>query len=170
MASDFDLFAFLGQLNAGKMDAYENLSDEAKKAASPLVVARWLTGTSDPGQLIRLNMVVNPYIFSLGQDKNLLFKLMAAACTGPKRVSWMKMPGTGSKHSKLAVQAVMHVYECSSREANHYLVQLSADDVLQCAESAGFDKADITKLKSELKDADGPRGTAKDSKKPKAKR
>jgi len=170
MATDFDLFAFLGELNAGKLTAYENLSDDTKKAASPVVVGRWLTGTGDQAQIMRLNTFVNPYIFSLGSEKNLLFKLMAASCTGPKRNTWIKAPGTGSKNSKLAIEAVMRVHDCSSREANHLLVQMSGDDVLQCAEQAGFEKADITKLKAEYKDNDGSRGITKERKKPTAKR
>jgi hypothetical protein len=170
MSVEFDLFAFLGQLNAGKLTAYEDLSEEAQKAASPFVISRWLVGTSDPGQIIRMNAFVNPYVFPLGAEKNLLFKLMAASCTGPKRVSYMKPPGSTSKNPKLAVEVVMKVYDCSSREANHLLGLMSADDVLQCAEQAGLDKAEMTKLKAEYKDSDGSRGTTKERKKPATKR
>lgn len=119
---------------------------------------------------MRLNAFVNPYIFPLGAEKNLLFKLMAASCTGPKRVTYMKPPGSASKNPKLAVEAVMQVHECSSKEANHLLELMSPDDVLQCAEQAGLDKAEMTKLKAEYKDSDGSRGTTKERKKPATKR
>ena len=37
----FDLFAFLGQLNKRNLQAYDQLTDEGKKAAHPLVIIHW---------------------------------------------------------------------------------------------------------------------------------
>ena len=75
---EFDLFSGLESLSKSDYGWYGKLSDEGKKQVAPLVLARWLSGTSDYLQLIKLNMLVNPYTFSLGNEKDLLCKLMAA--------------------------------------------------------------------------------------------
>lgn len=163
----FDLFALLGQLNRRDRKAFDKLTEEGQKAAHPLVIMRWLAGTSNQAQIVRLNAFVNRYVFSLAKDKELLFKLLAASCTGDvARTNWIK--GPGSKSEKLKLQAIMAKYECSSREADGYARFLDADDIVQCAEDAGWDKDQLKKLSTELgKDDDGPGRTAKSSRKPK---
>lgn len=167
MADALDLFGFLGQLNKRDQQAYAKLSPDAKKAAHPLVIMRWLSGTSDPAQIIRLNMVANRYVFSLGTEKELLFKLLAAACTGRvNRTTWLKGPGSSS--TRLAIEAIKAKYECSTREAEEHLPLLSAQDVVLYAEDAGWDKELLKKLATELgKDDIEPRGAAKSSRKSK---
>lgn len=162
----FDLFQFLGQLNKRDLQAYDKLTDEGKKAAHPLVLMRWLTGTSDQAQIVRLNEFANKYVFSLGNEKPLLFKLLAASCTGKVgRNYWLKGPGGSS--TRLSLEAIKAKYGCSTREAEHYVGLLDATDILQYAEDAGFDKDQMKKLQAELGKEDGPRSTAKRSSKPK---
>lgn len=162
----FDLFAFLGQLNKRNLEAYDQLTDEGKKAAHPLVIMRWLTGTSDQAQIIRLNEFANRYVFSLGNEKPLLFKLLAASCTGKtNRTQWIKGPGGTS--TRLSLEAIKAKYGCSTREAEHYIGLLDAADVLQYAEDAGFDKDQLKKLQTELGKEDGSRVPAKRSSKSK---
>lgn len=163
----FDLFAFLGQLNKRDLQAYDKLTEEGQKAAHPLVIMRWLSGTSDPGQIIRLNEFANKYVFSLGTEKALLFKLLGAACTGRvSRNNWIKGPGSTS--TRLTVEAIKARFGCSTREAEQHLRFLEPADVLEFAEQAGWDKDQVKKLQVELgKDDDGPRSTAKGSRKPK---
>lgn len=145
----FDLFAFLGKLNKRNLEAYDNLSDEDKKAAHPFVIMRWLTGTSDQAQIVRINTFANRYMFSLGQEKELLFKLLAASCTGKtNRTKWIKGPGSGS--TKLSVQIIKDRYNCSTREAEQYIDLLNAEDLLLFAEEVGWDKEQIKKLQVEL--------------------
>ena len=145
-----DLFGFLAKLNRRDHRAYDNLSEEAQAVAHPFVIMRWLSGTSDQAQIVRLNEFANRYVFALGAEKALLFKLLAAACTGKThRVSWIKGPGTGS--TKLAIEAIMAKYDCSTREAEEYVQLLDDADVVQCAEDAGWDKDQLKKLQAELK-------------------
>ena len=147
--SKFDLFDMLAKLGKRDMSAYSSLDEEGKKAASPLVIMRWLSGTSDQAQIVRLNEFANKYVFSLGQDKDLLFKLLAASCTGKSsRFNWVK--GPGSKNTKLAVQAVKSKFGCSIREADQHLRFLENSDVVQYAEEAGWDKDQLKKLQLEL--------------------
>jgi hypothetical protein len=161
----FDLFALLGQLNKRDMNAFTNLTEEGQKAASPLVIMRWLSGTSDPAQIVRLNEFVNRYVFSLGQEKPLLFKLMAAACTGKNRATWLK--GPTSTNTRLAIEAVKTRYECSAREAKGYIELLEPSAIVQFAEEAGWDKEQLKKLELELGREDGSRSTPKSGRKSK---
>lgn len=160
-ANTFDLFAFLGRLNRRDMQAYEKLSDDDKKAAHPFVIMRWLSGTSDAAQIVRLNTFVNRYVFSLGAERPLLFKLLAAACTGnTNRTTWIKGPASVS--SRLSLEAIKARYRCSTREAQEYLGMLEPADVLQYAEDAGWTKEELKKLTLEMGKDDGSRsGSAK---------
>lgn len=145
----FDLFDGLSELTAGNLQWYDNLSDEGKKSAAPLIIARWLSGTSDPAQIVRLNTFVNPYVFSLGTEKPLLFKLIASSTTRrPKRYYWLKNPGSkGTK--KMAIEVAKEYYGWSTREAE--LHTISAEDSIKMAEELGWDDEQIKKLKKEFK-------------------
>lgn len=147
MSEAFDLWGFLGSLSKRDLRAYEKLSDEAKKGAAPFVLMRWMTGTSDAAQIVRLNTFVNPYAFSLGQDKTLLCKLLAAAATGKSgRYTWLK--GPGSKGEKLKLEVIKEYYALSTREASEYKV--SADDTMAMAEELGWDEERLKKLATEV--------------------
>lgn len=149
MAEKLDLFPFLSRLNRRDMSAYDNLTEDQKKEASALVIMRWLSGTSDPAQIVRLNAFANKYIFSLGNEKGLLFKLLAASCTArASRNSWLK--GPSSKSSKLAIEAIKQNFQCSTREAKDYQGLLSSADILRYAEDAGWETAQLKKLTTEL--------------------
>lgn len=156
----FDLFAGLDNLTAGDLQWYDKLTDDGKKAAAPLVIMRWLSGTSDPAQIVRLNTFVNPYVFTLGQEKALLFKLLAAATTHkPKRYQWLKGPGATSK--KLALEVIKEYYGWSTREAE--LQPMEPETLVSMAEELGWDNDQLKKLKAEL---DGPGSAQKPSRKP----
>lgn len=151
----FDLFDGLAKLSSGDMQWYDRLSEEDKKAASPFVIFRWMTGTTDQAQLVRLNTFVNPYIFSLGTEKALLFKLLAAAATGrTKRYTWLKAP-TAKTSTKLSVEAIRQYYDVSVREALRYTSNISAENIILMAEELGWDKEELTKLKKEVSDGSG---------------
>lgn len=156
--NSFDLFEGLASLSSRNLNWYNDLSDDGKKAASPFVIARWMSGTSDQAQIIRLNEVVNPYVFG-GFDKGVLFKLMAIAATGStKRYSWIK--GPGSKSKKLSIEVVKQYYDCSTREAVTYKV--TNDDLVEMAESCGWTPEELKKLTKEFDD-DGTGTTKKSS-------
>jgi hypothetical protein len=143
-----DLFGFLSQLSRRDLSSYDKLSDEAKKVVAPFVLMRWMSGTSDAAQIVRLNAVVNKYAFSLGQEKALLCKLLAAAATGStNRYSWLK--GPGSKATRLRLEAVKSYYGVSAREAQAYST-VGDDDILKMAEELGWSDDEMKKLKKEL--------------------
>lgn len=158
----FDLFAGLDRLTAGDMTWYDRLPDDGKKAAAPFVIMRWLAGTSDPAQIVRLNTFVNPYAFSLGQEKGLLFKLLAAATTHrPKRYYWLKAPGATS--NRLSLEVVKQYYGWSTREAA--LQPFDPEDLVTMAEELGWDADQLKKLKAEVQ-KDGPSDAPRPGRKP----
>lgn len=151
----FDLFQGLSDLSKRDLRWYQNLSEEDQKSASPFVIARWMTGTSDQAQLVRLNTFVNPYMFSLGTEKGLLFSLLAAAATGKsKRYNWIKAPGAKTA-TKLRLEVIKQHYDISTREALGYVDLIEAEDIMAMAEECGWDKEELAKLKKEVGDGSG---------------
>jgi hypothetical protein len=145
----FDLFEGLSRLGKRDLSWYDSLTPDGKKAASPLVIMRWMTGTSDQAQLVRLNTFVNPYIFALGAEKPLLFKLLAAAATGKSsRYYWLKGPSTRPAE-KLSIEVIKQYYGVSGREAQGYKV--NGESMLEMAQELGWDDEQLKKLKDEIK-------------------
>lgn len=150
----FDLFDGLAKLSSRDLQWYDKLTPEDQKAASPFVMARWMTGTSDQAQLVRINTFVNPYGFSLGQEKSLLFKLLAAAATGKsKRYQWLKSPGAKAT-IKLRLEVIKQYYDVSTREAIGY-DSIESEDILTMAEELGWEVEELKKLKKEVSDGSG---------------
>lgn len=151
----FDLFQGLADLSKRDLRWYEGLSDEDQKAALPFVITRWMTGTSDQAQIVRINTFVNPYVFSLSTEKGLLFSLLAAAATGKsKRYTWLKAPGAKAA-TKLRLEVIKRYYDVSTREATGYADIIDADDIMMMAEECGLDKDELAKLKKEVGDGSG---------------
>lgn len=155
MSEKFDLFEGLGKLGKKNHNWYKSLDDSGKKAAAPFVIARWMVGTSDQAQLVRMNTFVNPYLFSLGQEKGLLFGLLAAAATGKNsRYNWIKSPGAKSS-PKMKLEVIKQFYEVSTREAELYIKNISDSDIIEMSEDLGWEKEQTNLLKKELNDGTG---------------
>ena len=145
-----DIFDVLNRISCGEKDIWEKFSDEERKAISPLIVMRWLSGTSNQRQIVYLNTLVNHLIFVLAKHQDLLFKLMAS-CTDkrPARYQWIGQKKAGPS-KKLTIKAIQQYYGYSQREANSVAHLLVKDDIIQMSESLGWEKDEITKLKKEL--------------------
>jgi hypothetical protein len=151
-----DLFPSLTKLGKRDFNWYSALSEEDKKTVHPFVLARWLVGTSDEAQLVRYNEFVNPYLFPLGAEKELLFKLCAAASTGRNtRYQWIKQP-SGKKAPKIKVEVIEQFYDISTREALLYIPIIQDVDLLEMAEQLGWENDQLKKLKA---DCNGPGDT-----------
>lgn len=152
-----DLFPSLKELGGNRNYLwYDNLSDEDKKTAHPFVIGRWLTGTHDANHIVRHNAMVNKYMFSLGNEKPLLFKLLAVASTGStSRYQWIKAPASVGTSSSYKAKAVSEYYEVSLKDANLYLTQHSNDDIIMMAEELGWSKDDLATLKKEIGNGSG---------------
>lgn len=153
MAKEFalDIFHLLGQIDKKDTLFYSKLTDEQRKAYSPLVSMRWMSGTSDERQIIYLNELVNRFVFNMGDHKELLFKLQCAASSGtPRRYNWMAAKTSGGKKNK-GLDIVMQYYDYGVREAKAAMQLLGNEDILLMAEELGFQKEELAKLKKELK-------------------
>jgi len=148
-----DLFKTLGNISKKNIDYFKTLSDEEKKDFIPFVVARWLSGTSNPRQIYFLNVVVNPFTFVLGQQhKELLYYLMTACATGKsQKYFWNKLPSKTTTAKPNAVRVVADYFDYSMRHAVEAIKVLTVDDVLRYAGDLGRQPEEIAKIKREFK-------------------
>jgi hypothetical protein len=147
-----DIFHLLGEIDKKKYETWDNLTDEQKKELSPLIVMRWMAGTSDPFQLIMLNDLVNLAVFNLGDHKQFLLELLTACSSGKqKRYSWVNYKLTAGGKRKLATQLVAEHYNFSLKQAEESVQLFSNDELLELAELQGWQKEDIKSLQKELK-------------------
>lgn len=157
MTVAFDLFQGLASLGRKDLGWFSSLTPEGQKAAAPFVLMRWMAGTSDRQQILRLNTAANMYMFAGSADKSALLKLLAVSATGKNiRYSWLKGPGAKSKNS--VIEVIKQYYDCSTREAQTYNVK--SEDLIQMGEELGWDREQLAKLKKELDDGQGRAETA----------
>ena len=142
-----DIFELLGRIDSSGEDIFCKLTNDEKKAFAPLVVMRWMSGTSDEYQIIKLNEFVNPYVFSLGDHKHLLMQLLQAASSkSKKRYNWIALK-TSKKHIE-SEKVISEYFEISRREAQFY--SLEASEIIEMAQFLGWQNDDLNKLKKEL--------------------
>ena len=149
-----DIFDLLSRLNDPKSgDIFVQLSDDERKGFAPLVVMRWMSGTSDERQIMMLNEFANPAIFALGKHPHLLMQLLQASSSKQlgRRYSWLGIKS--KKKNVLAMQVVQEYFEMSKREVQLLNPFPHQDEVMQMAEELGWQKDDIKKLEKEYKDA-----------------
>jgi hypothetical protein len=147
-----DIFGLLGRLDKKRHDIWENLSEVERKGFAPVVVMRWMSGTTSPLQIILINTLVNPVLFSLGKHPQLLMDLLAASSDGhSKRYNWKSIKSTKSKKSDKLVELIKEYHGYSERIAKQYISFFSKEDYIEMAEKLGYQDADIKELKKELK-------------------
>lgn len=151
MAYKLDIFAVLSELAKGNMDYYASLDDELKKSISPFVLMKWGRGatTDQDYHVILLNEYVNPYMFSLGKEPDLLWKLLCVALAEPgcrfKYIGKKKKAST----KPLSLNTVKEYYGYSDKHAISALKLLTLTDIIEYAREQGQDNAEITKIKKE---------------------
>jgi len=145
-----NLFELLGAISEKNTGYYQNLTDEELKELQPFVIMRWLTGTSSKRQVYLLNAVVNPFVFDLGQHKQLLFYLLTLCTQHAQRYNWIKPPSS-KRLGKLAVTVLCDYFKYTKRQAIDAAKLLQSEDILDYAEQLGWQKEEIAKLKKELK-------------------
>jgi len=148
-----DLFGLLSKLDKKQYDVWKSYNDDERKEISPLIIMRWLSGTSDQRQIIFLNEIVNQVVFQLGDHKELMVKLLAVANSGtPRRYFWMSQKSSASEKrgAKRATSVIEQYYQCSPKEAKEHLRILEKEDVVQICEQLGMQKEDIQLVKKEF--------------------
>lgn len=147
-----DIFEVLRKLSTGDTQLYDSLTDEERKSISPLVVMRWMSGTSDMRQIVMLNEFVNPFVFSIGGNhKELLVKLLAVASSKqPHRYKWVPIKKKEGKESALSIKVLMEAYEYSAREVREIIRHVSPAEIYEIAEQLGWQSDELKKLKKEI--------------------
>lgn len=148
-----DIFEVLRQIDKGNSTFYDNLSENEQKAFVPLVTMRWLSGTPSTAQIEILNQFINPYVFSLYTHRALLFKLLTLARSNKsQRYKWIPAKKSGGSQP-VTLKVICEYYKCSSRVGKQYIEIIEEEKILKMAELLGYQKEEITKLKTELKKA-----------------
>lgn len=144
-----DLFAVFKQIDAGRFDFYEHLSDEEKKEVSPLIIQRWMS-TGSERQLMFLNAITNRLLFSLPKDKELMCKLLVV-CSEKRfnRKTWLKLPAR-KRSERLALEVLKQVHGYSTREAELSFTLVPPGDIIEGAERLGWEEKQVKELKKEL--------------------
>lgn len=147
-----DIFQVLNRIDKKHHSFYSKLSDEEQKAFQPLVVMKWLGGVQQARQIMFLNELVNPFVFSLARHKDLLFKLMTICTTGnPSKYQWNKTLSKKIGKMPLSTNIVKGYFKYTPTRAREALPLLSNEDIISFAEQLGMQKEEISKVKLELK-------------------
>jgi len=146
-----DIFQTLENINKKNVEFYDELTDEEKKGFQPLVIMRWMTGTTDAKQIIFVNELLNPFVFPFYSHPKLLYDLMTIASSGKSRRYKWQAKGKKQSSFPLTLTVIQQYYQYSKSDALDVLPLISNDDIIVMAESQGLQKEELTKIKAELK-------------------
>lgn len=146
-----DIFKVLAELNAKNKHYFTSLSVDQQKSIVPLVIARWLSGTTSELQIILINELVNPYLFDLQKHPDLLWKLMASTTTTKgQRYKWNAAHPKSKAKLGIATKVVMEYFKYNSKDAARIVRVLPSTDIVEMAEELGWQITELNKLNTEL--------------------
>ena len=112
----------------------------------------WIKGADSnlDARMVLTNELVNKYIFSLADHKKLLLKLLCVAngYGGNPYYKFNKKKGSSTPN---LIKLLMNYYKVNEQHATDSLQLLTSGDIIEIAESLGYDKTDIKGLKEEYK-------------------
>jgi len=147
-----DIFKTISNISKKDVGYYALLGDDEKKQFAPVVVMRWLTGTTNKAQIYYINELVNPYVFSLTKHNELIYKLMTICSPGKEyRYSWCNKKSKKTTKTPESINVICEFFGYSVLHAIDSLPLLSNSDIVSYAEQLGKQKTTITKIKKELK-------------------
>lgn len=152
VAPKLDIFRVLGAANKKDTSFFGNLTPEEQKAFYPVLIMRWMSGTSRPDQLYLINECVNPYVFSLPHHKLLLWQLLTIANSGVNQKStWIKAPGRNNTAKPISIKLIQKQYGYSSTRAAQALLLLTLDDIIEIGINQGYQVDELASIKKEWK-------------------
>lgn len=147
-----DIFKVLGDINKKDQNFYSKLSDEEKKALHPLVLMKWMSGTTSERQIMFLSEFANRYMFSLSNHKDLLMKLLVVCSPGTwTKYNWNKAKSSKGSKTPMLIDLVKDTYQYSTSKAVEVLPILDDNDILELAIDLGRQTQEIRDIKKELK-------------------
>lgn len=147
-----NIFDVLGKLSKKNSAFYDNLSDEEQKALQPLVVMRWLSGTSSMRQVFFLNELVNHLIFELTDHKKLLVQMLSVCTDGNfTKYQWKKTLSKKGSSMPVSTGVIKEYFTYTTVQAKESMPMLTDDDIIDYADQLGRQPDDIKTIKKELK-------------------
>ncbi len=147
----FDIFKLLDKLSLKDKKFFDDLSEEDLKALQPLVLMRWMSGTTDARQVFFLNELLNPMVFPLTKHKQLLLDLlMICSSVKVKRYFWNKTKNNKKTSTPHTIELIKQYFGYSTIEAKQALPLLSNEDILEYATYLGYQTTEVKAIKKEL--------------------
>lgn len=148
----FDIFKLLERLSVKDKAFFDNMTPEDLKALQPLVLMRWMSGTTDMRQLFFLNELTNPMVFSLTKHKRLLLDLLMISSSGKaKRYYWNKTKNNKKTSTPHVIETIKQYFGYSTLEAKEALPLLKDEDILEYASYLGYQSTEYKAVVKELK-------------------
>lgn len=152
MSNKITIFDILAKIDAKDVNFYANLPPEVQKAEHPLVLMKWMAGTNDRMQIMLLNEIVNPYVFSLYKHKPLVMQMLTICASGQrKRYKWTKLKKTKTSKYPTLVLLLSQTFNYSHKLATEAVRFVQPDQFLIYAEQIGWQKEELSKVKKEVR-------------------
>ncbi len=147
----FDIFKILERLSVKDKKFFDDMSEDDLKALQPLVLMRWMSGTTDARQLFFLNELSNPMVFPLTKHKRLLLDMLMISSSGKnKRYFWNKAKNNKKTSMPHTIEIIKTYFGYSALEAKEALPLLKDDDILGYAKYLGYQTTEIKAVQKEL--------------------
>lgn len=149
MSDNISIFDALEQINRRNYSWFLSLTDKQQKGLAPIVLARWLSGSSST-QVLIVDEVLNPYVFSLYKHPYLLWLLMCTcSVTKYQRYNWIKKTATSTNHPK-SIGCIQQYFGYSITKAKQVFNTINKDDILLMADDMGYDQHQLNEISYEL--------------------
>ena len=145
-----NIFDVLKRIDLRQEEYYDAMVEVDQKQLHPLVMTRWMSGTSDPAVIQMLNLTNNKYNFILASHKHLLMRMLLLSSSGQsRRYQWLSKTKDTSQNRSLKV--LREYYVCSQREAEGYIKLHTLDELIQMAEFIGWQDDEVKALSKEVR-------------------
>lgn len=144
-----DIFKVIDHIRQHDYSYWDKLSEEEQKAFSPYIMIQWLSYVSEPYQVLLLNMILNPVVFTLQEHKKLLYEIMIICCVSDEKPKWIKRKS--NERFPKCIEVVATYCDEPKRIAKDILCFYTNADILQMCEEMGYEKEEIKNIKKEMK-------------------
>lgn len=139
------IFDILNKIDDGDYKAYE----EVEKDFNPYMTMKWLASCKDPVRIRLVNEIINPLVFHLNQDKELMYYLMCSISDGKrKRYNWVKRYKNPNKEKE---KIISEYFKISLREAKDSGERYNMEEVVEMMVEMGYTDKEIKKVIGKIK-------------------